>query len=572
MRERAPQGTLPGFGAPSPPPIIKVPTAEQTAIIAYVRSGTQHLLVQALAGTGKTSTIVASLVEATVKRVLLCAFGRENAKALRIQMPKAPPKHTWKASTLHGQGLGILRSYGWKPDPEDKAVPDEEDPGEEEKGGGIRKNESENLVNDVADTIAQVVSADDLRGSEPWFSLPIALTGNVKFVVSPEVRRAARDLLHYWKDRCLGQDDVDSEELEAFDDLSSEEDADLVYTIADLAYHLGARIDRPRIDYHDMIWLPLVLDLMPKWPYPLVIVDEGQDLSRPQFKLAKRLMSPGGRLVVVGDLRQSIYGWRGAVGDEVWAEMGTMQSVMLPLTVSFRCARAVVEVANVLVEELRAWDNAPVGMIRTCTFARMIEGLPTASIDSFVLSRNNAVLFDIALQLWSRNAIFSFSKGKELAVGLHALVNQLNINDAESFRKSLDEWYEKALAKAEEKTALSKIARIKQRRATLLALLTCTEPRGLHALLQRLTTERANAVVKLATVHGAKGLEADRVYLMRETFARHQERPPEPIPQEELNLEYVAITRARRELIWVDLSEEILKAPQRLPVAPVRKP
>jgi superfamily I DNA/RNA helicase len=546
MRRQSSQGALPGF---EPPSIIKVPTAEQTTIINEIRSGTRHVLVEALAGTGKTSTILKSLEGSAVKRVLLCAFGHKNAADLRAKMPKAPPKHTWKASTLHGQGFGILRSYGWQP-----AVDDKEE--------GIHGDESENLVNDVADAIAKIVSAEELHGHELWFShLPTAAVGTVKYMISNEVRRAARDLLIYWKDRCLGQDDVDSEDLEAFDDLGSEEDVDLVYTIAHYAYLAGARIDRPKIEQRDMIWLPLVLDLVPKWSYDLVIVDEGQDLSRPQFKLAQRLMSPGAKLVVVGDLRQSIYGWRGAVGDEVWEAMGAMKAVMLPLTVSFRCARAVVEVANVLVSDLRACDDAPAGVIHTCTFERMIEGLPTTTIDSFVLSRNNAVLFDIALQLWSRNAIFSFSKGKELAAGLHALVNQLNINDAESFRKSLDEWCERTLAKAEEKSAISKIARIKQRRATLLALLRCTEPKGLHALLQRLTTERDSAVVKLATVHGAKGLEADRVYLMRETFARHQERPPEPIPPEELNLEYVAITRARHELVWVDLSKlEILRA------------
>jgi DNA helicase II / ATP-dependent DNA helicase PcrA len=544
MRNRGPQELLPGFAPPAPPTIIKVPSVEQTAIIDEIRSGTRHVLVEALAGTGKTSTILKSIEESAVKRILLCAFGYKNAEDLRAKMPKAPPKHTWKASTLHGQGLGVLRSYGWKPDPEDKEE-------------GVHEDESEKLVNDIADTIAKIVSEDELRGRDLWFSLPTAAVGNVKYAVSNEIRRAARDLLHHWKDRCLpGQEDVDNDELEAFDDIGSEKDADLAHTIARFACLAGARIDRPKIDYHDMIWLPLVLDLMPKWPYPLVIVDEGQDLSRPQFELAKRLMSPGAKIVVVGDLRQSIYGWRGAVGDEVWTEMKDMGAVTLPLTVSFRCARAVVAAANVLVEDLRAWDEAPAGAVHTCAFARMIEGLPKATIDSFVLSRNNAVLFDIALKLWSRNAIFSFSKGKELATGLHALVNQLNTNDAESFRKSLDEWYERTLAKAEEKHAISKITRTKQRRATLLALLTCAEPRGLHALLQRLTTERDNAVVKLATVHGAKGLEADRVYLMRETFARHQERPPDPIPQEELNLEYVAITRAKRALVWVDADKE----------------
>lgn len=547
MRERPPsQEMLPGFAPPaavsSRVPIIASPTAEQQAIVEYIRSGSEHVLVEALAGAGKTSTILESLLGTTAERVLLTSFGRSIVATLRARMPKAPRGSVWEAKTLHTAGKGILRSYGWEPDKED----DKE---------GVHEETSENHVNDVADAIEQVVAREDRHGRPRWFNLPFVKEKGA-FEISVEIRRAACDLLHHWKDTCLPQEEGDlldvEEQLESFDDIQETEE-DLAWTIAHVAYLMGARIDRPKIDFHDMIWLPLVLDLMPKWPYDVVFVDEAQDLSRPQFVLVKRLLRPGGRLVVVGDLHQSMYGWRGAVGAEVWEEMIAMGAVTLRLTVSFRCARAIVEEANEIVPDLRACEGASVGKIYTCTFARMIEGLPTTSIDSFVLSRNNAQLFETAIQLWSRNAVFSFNKGKELARGLHALIDHLDLATEETFRKSLAAWHESAIAKAKEKAALSKIRRLDQRRDTLLALLKCTEPRGLHALLQRLTMSR-EASIRLATVHGTKGLEADRVYLLRQTFARHDRPDDEEISEEELNIEYVAITRARRELVWVDLS------------------
>lgn len=550
MRDRDSQGMLPGFAPPvppPPPPIIKSPTVEQTAIIDRIQSGSGHILVEALAGAGKTSTIIASLAVSTAERVLLTSFGKEIVKTLEARMPKPPKRRVWQAKTLHRAGIGVLRSYGWKPEPDDTA-------------GGIHEDASERLVNDVADTIAEIVTEDKRHERPLWFELPFAV-GTDKALISDEIRRAACDLLHHWKDTRLPDEinidaiDDDEDQLDAFDNIAAKEE-DITRTIARFAYLMGARLDRTKIDFHDMIWLPLVLDLAPKWPFDLVFVDEGQDLNRPQFEFALRLMKPDGRLVVVGDLHQSMYGWRGAVGDEVWAAMCAMGAVTMPLTVSFRCARSIVEVANELVHKLRACDGAPLGKIHSCTFTRMIEGLPTTTINSFVLSRNNAALFETAIQLWRRNAVFSFSKGEELAKGLHALIKHLVLKDVESFLKSLTEWHEKAVAKAKEKSALSKIDRINQRRDTLLALLKCTEPRGLHALLQRLTSSR-DAIVKLATVHGTKGLEADRVYLLRETFARYHERSAdqEPIPQEELNIEYVAITRAKRELVWVDLGD-----------------
>ena len=45
------------------------------------------------------------------------------------------------------------------------------------------------------------------------------------------------------------------------------------------------------------------------WKY--VLIDECQDLNVPQYKLAK-LWCPSGNIFAVGDMSQSIYGWRGA--------------------------------------------------------------------------------------------------------------------------------------------------------------------------------------------------------------------------------------------------------------------
>jgi DNA helicase-2/ATP-dependent DNA helicase PcrA len=58
-----------------------------------------------------------------------------------------------------------------------------------------------------------------------------------------------------------------------------------------------------------MIYLPLAWNLTAK-DYQLVVVDEAQDMTAAQLEIAQRVCN--GRICVVGDDRQAIYGFRGA--------------------------------------------------------------------------------------------------------------------------------------------------------------------------------------------------------------------------------------------------------------------
>jgi superfamily I DNA/RNA helicase len=70
-----------------------------------------------------------------------------------------------------------------------------------------------------------------------------------------------------------------------------------------------------------------------------------------------------------------------------------------------------------------------------------------------------------------------------------------------------------------------------------------------------------NAVV-LSTAHKSKGLEANRVLILLPNKLPLKYPQMQPWQErQEMNLKYVALTRARKELIFVDLTEaELLKA------------
>ena len=71
------------------------------------------------------------------------------------------------------------------------------------------------------------------------------------------------------------------------------------------------RIANAVIDFDDMIWLPVALNLPIPMTFDFLIVDEYQDSNITQQELALRFC-PSGRMVIVGDRYQSIYQFRGA--------------------------------------------------------------------------------------------------------------------------------------------------------------------------------------------------------------------------------------------------------------------
>ena len=114
------------------------------------------------------------------------------------------------------------------------------------------------------------------------------------------------------------------------------------------------------IDYDDMVYLPLQRDLrmlQNDW----VLIDEAQDTNPTRRALAKNMLKPGGRLVAVGDPHQAIFGFTGADNDSLNIIEQEFQCARMPLTVTYRCPKAVVQHARNWVSHITAHDSAPEG-------------------------------------------------------------------------------------------------------------------------------------------------------------------------------------------------------------------
>jgi len=104
--------------------------------------------------------------------------------------------------------------------------------------------------------------------------------------------------------------------------------------------------DTQRVDFDDMLWMTFHkgVEFVPKNDF--IFVDEAQDLSGIQHELLSRMLKPGGRLVAVGDKHQAIYGFRGAHTNGMDELRDKFQAIELPLSISYRCSQAVVKEAQ----------------------------------------------------------------------------------------------------------------------------------------------------------------------------------------------------------------------------------
>jgi DNA helicase-2/ATP-dependent DNA helicase PcrA len=108
-------------------------------------------------------------------------------------------------------------------------------------------------------------------------------------------------------------------------------------------------------DFNDVLeaWLD-VLRTRPEGWMRVVIVDEAQDNTRVRLDIARALAGTDGRMVLVGDLRQTIYLWAGAYPDLFQNADVTLDAKTLCLGYNYRSIPAIVALSNEYARD-KAW-------------------------------------------------------------------------------------------------------------------------------------------------------------------------------------------------------------------------
>lgn len=460
----------------------------QKAIFEEVANGLGNLHVDALAGTGKTTTAV----EATYhippgKSVLMVAFNKDIAVELKSRVAE-----NIKTSTLHSLGLKtVIKAFG--------------------------------KINIETDKLRGYIKAE--LGDE---SETLELRKNIEKAVSLSKGYLVEDSNELIE--VINRHNVD------LCDEPEEKFCSLVLHFMEVT-----KKDTKRIDFDDMIWFPYVYNLHPD-KYDYVFVDEVQDLNLAQIDLTIRVTKQNGRIITFGDEKQAIYLFRSAALDAIDQIVDRMHSKRLPLSVTYRCGKAIVREAQALVENYEAAPSNPEGFVDTVTESYMKTNVEAGD---FIISRTNAPLISLCLGFLKEGKRANI-QGKDLGDSLLYMIKRSKTKEIIDLLEWVQDWKEKETQKYL-KLNREKTAEIIGDKAECLIAL-CDGAVDLSEVRKRIEVlfhkGDDKTRIMLGTTHKMKGLERDRVWLIRSTYRPQQ-------GGEEANLFYVAQTRAISELYYV---------------------
>jgi superfamily I DNA/RNA helicase len=308
------------------------------------------------------------------------------------------------------------------------------------------------------------------------------------------------------------------------------------------------------IDFADMIWMPSVHNLpVPK--VDLLLGDEVQDWNICQQNLAQKA---GDRLALCGDTKQAIYAFAGADSKSMERLKTTMGEkkpgvALLPLNVTRRCGKAIVSEAQKIVPDFYAHEDNPEGEVLSMDSVDAEKELREGDM---VLCRMNAPLVALVFRLLRKN-VKATIQGRDVGENLLSFVHDIiRPRDIEDCLERLDDYLTREVDRINnsKNPDEDKIAMIQDQVACIKTF--CEGLTTLPELKQRIEsifTDEQKPGVRLSSIHKAKGLEADRVYLFSPELCPHpaaMKRGTEEAIEQEWHLKYVAITRAIHRFVY----------------------
>lgn len=471
--------------------VTKVWSPLQQAIFEAVQTPDQDLLIQAVAGSGKTTTIIEASHHMPGYSIFL-AFNKAIAEDTRSKRPDGEVK------TLNSLGHSLITSR---------------------RGGRLNAKKSLDILKKI------MGDSSDFKEYGYTLSRVIGLMKNCAFGINAEVD---------------SQDVIDLIEAYAFD-IPFEKLSD--FGVICREGFEQSRLNTEEFDFDDQLWVPI----SERWAFPQydnALIDEAQDLSPIQHLMAQALKDAGSRLVAVGDRHQAIYGFRGASHNSMDELKEMFGMTELPLSISYRCSQSVVLAAQQFCKEIQWRDNAPEGNVLWNT-QDPIESSQFAKY--MIVCRNNAPLFKEILRcVRNKEPCRVMSNFLD---SFQSFIRGFKATYTSDLQAKLDRWFEREREACLAKGKSGKLKGLQDKYQTIKLL--CGEFKlvaDMVGMVKALGESTRGPIY--ATIHKSKGLEHEHIYVLRPDLLGGFGGLTEEQEQQEDNLHYVAITRAKETLTY----------------------
>ena len=264
-----------------------------------------------------------------------------------------------------------------------------------------------------------------------------------------------------------------------------------------------------------------------------------------------------------GDSEQALYSFASSDPESFKRLKELPNTKSLPLSISYRCANNIVNFAQKIVPTIECNNDGREGEIR--------ENVPLSDINDgdMVLCRNNAPLMQVYVS-FIKEGKKCFIRGKDIGLNLKNMIKRTdasvlnkNLQDDGVFVRLYDSLFDTineligkyniSYSDAIESSIVSnKLDMIKALEILSDDITTSDE---LIEKISNIFSDRKKGGISLSTIHKAKGLEAENVYIACKELMPSSMAKKDWEIRQEYNLMYVAYTRAKNVLGFIDDKE-----------------
>lgn len=486
---------------------MHTPSKYQAAVYTFIQEGTGNAVVNAVAGSGKSTTLVEALKKIPPHQtVLFLAFNKAIVEELKI---KVGPMTNVSIYTLHGMGSMSVNRSLWAVDVD---------------GDKYRK-----FIHSMSAQGLLLPDADLEPAEMKEFKSNIFQLIDLCRLNLINTKEGAKELAHKHGIHLLANE--------------------IRYAFRAIKWGLT---NEDEIDFTDMVFFP-VIKKMRVQQYDWVFIDECQDLNACQRELFLKCLKPSSRFIAVGDPHQGIYGFAGADSESFKILQNLPETVSLPLSVCYRCDSEIIRLAKTIVPHIEHTDEAPKGEVnRDAKLNDVRDG-------DMVLCRLVSPLVDVCMG-YIKQGIKAYIKGGDIGANLVRMIQNTNREYMDDVLKVLEMELSKIALKYSKSTGcdLGEARDSEEYRSYEDKLAAITIIAGdiskSGSVVNRILSifnDKAQGIC-LSTIHKSKGLECERVFILcPDKMMNARAMQIEWMAEQERNLVYVAYTRAKHYLGFI---------------------